>query len=291
MLIAERLACYLDNGKTVPGEPVANWLSNVSNHLADESIASFHRVTRVLIQALKDPENRMATAIVFNAPPEKLKQERERELVQMAAQTARAIAQAFFHTQKTDLLKYVDELLALSSDLRRQVVAIFAQRMNWFYVNNHEWSEKNLLSVLDSSDLGDRDAFWGGFFSRASVSQELFMRLKPHLIRLTREDGETRRKHSQGLSSLILSGWGIVIEGTSDRCISNEEFRAILVQADDEFRSHVLWLLGVWSRDDGEETRDKWTSLLPEFLRDVWPREIKGKLTGHVRVFVRIGAF
>ena len=124
--------------------------------------------------------------------------------------------------------------------------------------------------------LDDRDAFLGGFFSRATkVSQELFMRLKPHLLRLAREDGETRRKHSQGLSSLILSGWGIVIEGTSDRCISNEEFRVILVQADDEFRSRVLWQIGKQSRNAEEGTKNKRTLLLPEFLRDVWPRQRK----------------
>ncbi len=275
VLIAERLACYLENGTATLVRPAASWLMNVSNRLADQFPASFRRVTRVLIQALKDPENRVTTAIVFNAPPEKLKQERERELVQTAAQTARAVAQAFFHTQKTDLLKYVDELLVLPSDLRRQVLTIFAQWMNWFYAKKREWSEKNLIAVLDSSNLGDRDAFWGGFFSRASVSQELFMRLKPHLLRLVREDGETRRKHSQGLSSLILSGWGSVIEGTSDRCISNKEFRAVLVQADDEFRSHVLHeMRQLWNNEE-EETRDKWTSLLPEFLRDVWPRERK----------------
>ena len=116
MLVAERLACYLDSGKTVPIEPVANWLLNVSNHLADQYPASFRRVTSALIQVLKDPENRVATAIVFNAPPGKLKQERERELVQTAAQTARAVAQTLFHTQKTDLLKYADELLALPSE-------------------------------------------------------------------------------------------------------------------------------------------------------------------------------
>ena len=275
MLITERFACYLDNGKTVPVEPVANWLSNVSNHLADQFPASFRRVTRVLIQALKDPENRVATAIVFNAPPEKLKQERERELVQTAAQTARAVAQAFFHTQKTDLLKYVDELLVLPSDLRRQVLTIFAQWMNWFYVNNREWSEKNLLAVLDSDDPHDRGSFWGGFFSRPKVNQELFMHLKPYLLRLAREDGKKRRMHSRGLSDIILSGWGSIIEGTSDRCISNEEFRTTLVQTDDKFRSHVLWRLETWARNANEETENKWTPLLPEFLKDVWPYQRK----------------
>ena len=275
MLIAERLACYLDNGKTVPVEPVANWLLNVSNHLADQYPASFRRVTSALIQVLKDPENRVATAIVFNAPPEELKQERERELVQTAAQIAQAVAQALFHTQKTDLLKYADKLLALPKELRRHVLAIFAQYTDWFYTNKREWSEENLLSVLDSSDFDDKDAFGGGFFSCTTVSQELFMRLKTHLLQLAKEDGETHRKHGEGLSSLILSGWGSVIEGTSDRCISNEEFRTILVQTDDKFRSHVLWRLETWVRNVNEETENKWTSLLPEFLRDVWPRQKK----------------
>ena len=273
MLVAERLACYLDSGKTVPIEPVANWLLNVSNHLADQYPASFRRVTSALIQALKDPENRVATAIVFNAPPEELKQ--ERELVQTAAQTAQAVAQALFHTQKTDLLKYADKLLALPKELRRHVLAIFAQYTDWFYTNKREWSEENLLSVLDSSDFDDKDAFGGGFFSCTTVSQELFMRLKTHLLQLAKEDGETHRKHGEGLSSLILSGWGSVIEGTSDRCISNEEFRTILVQTDDKFRSHVLWRLETWARNVNEETENKWTSLLPEFLRDVWPRQKK----------------
>ena len=103
------------------------------------------------------------------------------------------------------------------------------------------------------------------------------MRLKPHLFQLAREDGKTRCEHSQGLSSIILSGWGSVIEGTSDRCISNEEFRAVLVQADDEFRSHVLWQIGKQSRNAEEGTKNKWTSLLPEFLKDVWPYQRKAE--------------
>lgn len=269
VLIAERLARYLDKGSTELVRPAANWLLNVRDRLADQYPTSFHRVTSALIRILaKEPESSdsggwqvdgvrdwMTTAL--NAPAGKIAQS------------------VLYRAQQTDFLEYANKLLALPSDLRRQVLTIFAQWMNWFYANKREWSEKNLLAALDSSDLGDRDAFWGGFFSCASVSQELFMRLKPHLLRLVREDGETRRKHSQGLSSLILSGWGIVIEGTSDRCISNEEFRAVLVQVDDEFRSHVLHeMRQLWNNEE-EETRDKWTSLLPEFLRDVWPRQRK----------------
>ncbi len=270
-LIAERLARYLDKGNTELVRPAASWLLNVSDRLADQHPASFHRVTSALIRILaKEPESSdsgiwqidgvrdwMTTAL--NAPAGKVAQS------------------VLCRAQQTDFLEYADELLALPGDLSRQAVAIFAQRMSWFYVNNREWSEANLLSALDSSDLDDKEAFWGGFFCYKTVNQELFMRLKPHLFQLAREDGKTRREHSQGLSSIILSGWGSVIEGTSDRCISNEEFRAVLVQTDDEFRSHVLWQIGKQSRNEEEGTKNKWTSLLPEFLRDVWPYERKAE--------------
>ena len=269
VLIAERLACYLDNGAATLIRPAASWLMNVSNSLSDQFPASFHRVTSALIQTLaKDPES--GTLGI-----EQVGGVRDWMITALNAPAGKIARSVLCRAQQTDFLEYANKLLALPGDLRRQVLTIFAQWMNWFYAKKREWSEKNLIAVLDSSDLGDRDAFWGGFFSRVSVSQELFMRLKPHLLRLVREDGETRRKHGEVLAGIILSKWGSLIEGTDERCISDEEFRDILLQADDEFRSRVLWLLGAWSRDDGEETRNKWTSLLPEFLRDVWPLEIK----------------
>lgn len=268
-LIAERLAGYLDSGRTELVRPAASWLFNVSEHLSNESPARFRRVTSALIQSLaKEAENGASEIWQVDGV-------RDWMTTALNAPAGKVAQSVLCRAQQTDFLEYADELLALPGDLSRQAVAIFAQRMSWFYVNNREWSEANLLSALDSSDLDDKEAFWGGFFCYKTVNQELFMRLKPHLFQLAREDGKTRREHSQGLSSIILSGWGSVIEGTSDRCISNEEFREILLQADDEFRPLVLWLLEKWSRDDVEETRNKWTALLPEFLKDVWPRQRK----------------
>ena len=95
------------------------------------------------------------------------------------------------------------------------------------------------------------------------------------MFQLARENGETRRKHGEVLAGIILSKWRSLIEGTDERCISDEEFKGILLKADDEFRSRMLWILEKWSQDDDDETRNKWTSLLPEFLRDVWPRQKK----------------
>ena len=268
MLIAERLAGYLDNGKTELVRPAAGWLVNVSGRLSDKSPATFRRVTGALIRALKRGPESSTSEIwqvdgvqgwanaALNAPAGKIAQS------------------VLCRVQQTDFLEYADKLLALPSGLRQHVLAIFAQYTDWFYTNKREWSEENLLSVLDANDTDDRDAFWEGFFLRPKVNQELFMRLKPHLLQLAREGCVTRRR-SQGLSSLILSRWGSIIEGTSKRCISNEEFRNILVQTDDKFRSHVLWNLEKWSCDADEETKNKWTSWLTEFLKDVWPYQGK----------------
>ena len=269
VLIAERLAGYLDSGKTELVRPAAGWLVNVSGRLDDESSASFHRVTSALIGALQRGTESGASEIwqvdgvqdwanaALNAPAGKVAQS------------------VLCRAQQTDILEYADELLALPDDLRRHVLVMFARWTDWFYRVNREWSEENLLSVLDYGDSHDRDAFWEGVFLRPKVNQELFMRLKPNLLRLAKKDGKKRRRHSQGLSSLILSGWGSFIEGTCDRCIFNEEFRTILVQTDDKFRSYALWHLEKRSCDENEETKNKWTSWLPEFLKDVWPYQRK----------------
>ena len=219
MLIAERLAGYLDNGKTELVRPAADWLVNVSGRLSDESFASFHRVTIELIRALKRGSESGALEI-WQVDGVRVQEWANAALNAPAGKIAQSV---LCRAQKTDFLEYADELLALPGDLRRHVLVMFAQLTDWFYRVNREWSERNLLSVLDSGDPHDRDAFWEGFFLRPKVNQELFMRLKPNLLRLAKKDGKKRRRHSQGLSSLILSGWGSFIEGTCDRCISNEE--------------------------------------------------------------------
>ena len=265
-LIAERLVRHLDNDKTELVKPAARWLETVSDILLDQHPASFRRVTGALIQALakraesgtsgiggiNGVRNWMMTAL--NAP---------------AGQIAQAL-RSYHRIDPSALFCYANKLLALPGDLRRHALAIFSQWTDWFYKTNREWSEQNLLSVLNSRDLEDSEAFWSGFFFRMP-SQELFMRLKPYLLQLAGEESETRRMQSRGLSGLVLSGWGSIIEGTSDRCVSNEEFRDVLVQADDKFRSNTLSCLKIWVRNTEERNDNEWTSWLPEFLRDVWP--------------------
>jgi hypothetical protein len=52
--------------------------------------------------------------------------------------------------------------------------------------------------------------------------------------------------------------------------------RAVLVNADDDFRSRTLWQLERWS-SEREEGDGNWRAKVPVFLTEVWPRQIKAK--------------
>jgi hypothetical protein len=79
------------------------------------------------------------------------------------------------------------------------------------------------------------------------------------------------------LARIILAGWGSIHEGTGKRCISNAEMHDVLLNTDDEFRSRILWQIEKWSEIKENGTGEKWSVMLPELLRDVWPRQKSAK--------------
>jgi hypothetical protein len=75
------------------------------------------------------------------------------------------------------------------------------------------------------------------------------------------------------LAATILAGWGSVDEKTGERCITNDEMRDVVLNSDDEFRAKILWQAERWSGGQTEGEGQKWLGMLPELLRDVWPRQ------------------
>lgn len=67
-----------------------------------------------------------------------------------------------------------------------------------------------------------------------------------------------------------MSGWGSKND-VGERFVKSDELRDVLIKADLEFASHLLWQMDRWS-DDGE---GKWAELLPEFFNSVWPKQKK----------------
>jgi hypothetical protein len=52
--------------------------------------------------------------------------------------------------------------------------------------------------------------------------------------------------------------------------------RDVLVNADDDFRSHTLWQMQQWA-SERKEGDVNWKAKVPVFLTEVWPRHIKAK--------------
>ena len=125
-----------------------------------------------------------------------------------------------------------------------------------------------LSLVKDAGD--DTKAFWAGYFWGARTPQlSLFLRLKPEFITLARSAGQ-RREHANKLAGMLLAGWGGDEETpASERLIPDIELREVLVHADDELRTQMLWYLERWAL----EPDSRWGDRLLPFLRNVWPRQ------------------
>ena len=117
----------------------------------------------------------------------------------------------------------------------------------------------------------------GWLFLGAKVpDRDLYMRLKPYLLRLARRKSITGHNHVEVLAALLVAGWGSVDSTTGERCVTSEEMRDVLVNVDDDFRAKVLWQLGKWS-SEAQEGNGNWAKQLPVFLVEVWPRQKSAK--------------
>lgn len=166
-----------------------------------------------------------------------------------------------------------DELLSLPGDNRRHALTILCHNLVWLYSHDEEWVSRALLPAVARED-DDADAFWAGFFWGAKVPQEnLFVKLKPALLRLTHRNSETRRRHTEILAGIVLASWGRKLTGSDSTWIADDEMTALLVDADDDFRSQLLWYLKQWI----EQPDSEWGERAVQLFDAVWPKQISVK--------------
>lgn len=163
----------------------------------------------------------------------------------------------------------LDQLLALPGDARRHALAMISPHSNWLYHIDPGWTESRLLAVADG-DGADAQAFWGGYFWAARTPQlPLYTRLKSAFIALA-QSGANRRDHANKLAGMLLAGWaGSDDPAEDDALIPDVELREVLIHAEDELRTQMLWYLERWSNDPGS----RWAGLTEPFLKNVWPRQ------------------
>jgi hypothetical protein len=170
-------------------------------------------------------------------------------------------------------IERVDELLSLKGDLRRHALVIFSFNMNRFFAIDPLWTETNLVSLLAKRN-DDSDAIWAGFFWCAQVPHKvLYLKMKAALLDLAEKSSVARRQHTETLSAILLAGWRTTDETSGARYVTDEEARTVLINANDEFRSRLLWQLKQWSTSK----EDRWSEDALIFLQRVWPRQKAAK--------------
>ena len=280
-VIAERLSRLPPKSIAQFVSPASEWLLNSSKDLLSNYPLCFERVLVKLISVLKSNIESARSSIArnnkepnwategLNSPAGKLAQCLMKDPIKNDLKDGKGFPATW--------IGHVEELLALEGDLRRHALVMFVFNLEWFFAVNPIWTEENLISVLNQE--GDnQDAFWSGFFWRAKVpNKKLYMRMKPHLLSLTRWKSSARRSHVGVLSGILLAGWGSIDEETGNRCVTSAEMRDVLLNADDDFRTHILWQLKGWSC---KEEEGGWKEKLPVFLTEVWPRHKKAKSPG-----------
>ena len=271
--------------------PSSDWLLSASVDLQEDCLEPFGRVVQALIEALKQNPNAGTSGLARGRKPDWANEA-------LNAPTGK-IAQAFFNDLRTKNLKkeqgfpkdwihHVECLLGQAADLRRFALVIFTQNLNWFYFIDPDWTDSNLLSVLQSEDRHDTDAWWSGYLWGASRPPhgKLFQFLKPHLLDKAASDGQKDEDRTVRLAGLILAGWRKYGE-LGERLVSNKEFRGVLLNSGDRFRSSILWTIEIWSTEQDSDD-ERWDEILPEFLSDVWPAQKEAKTASSSASLVKL---
>ncbi|MBB4292024.1 hypothetical protein GGE16_004100 [Rhizobium leguminosarum] len=279
-LIANRLISYPIAPLSELIRPISSWFETVSEKLAAADIPLFDKTFEYLISILLFAPEQASSSIVRGD------EEPDWTMEAINSPVGR-IAEAILDDPRKQGLEWHQglpaiwrqhsaDLINLAGDLRRHALVIFGHQTNWLFAVDPEWTRANVLSVLDGGDVSDQNALWAGFFWAARVPDtDLYVQLKPHLLRRATERRSVRRNYNEIIAGMLMAGWAS-FDSSGSRLVGSEELRDLLTSTDDELRSHVIWQLERWSEEAtkaGPDPDQNWSKLLVPFLKEVWPKQ------------------
>ena len=277
--IAEILARLPDEVAVQIIHALANWTSKASEQLTLPCVPVFERLTKRLVKIMQE-----------NHKHEDLKTEPKNSDHDWNMYTINSplgyLAEALFNDPRIKKLKtnqspppnwinLAKDMLDLPDDLGRYALLTFTYRLGWFYQTDPQWTHDNLLQPLFDGNPDTTEAWWGGYLwgVRYLPTPELFKKIKFYLLKRASNQGIQTRHDSHMMPQFILSNWGY---GDEDKKrISDSEFRDILLNAGDDFRSKVLWQVETFCKEDASPPH--WNKKRLALLEKVWPREILAK--------------
>ena len=273
--IAELLILAHDDALKEIIDPATNWLLIASVNLAEECIPTFIRFVKRILDFLHDNPGIGESGI--------LRKSRNPNWINAAlGSPAGRITQAMLEldpcrnylTEKqgfpNDWYHLVERALALPDDNGRFALVFCTYNLNWLDQVDPEWTKKKMLSILDTDDADTLEAWWAGYLWGycEPPRNELFQTIKPYLLMKTSSQDYKKGGYCESLAGFVLGNWLYSHQENGTERISNEEFRGVLLEAGDHFRSQVLWQLEQWIKEEGGRSL---RAHQERFLREVWP--------------------
>lgn len=292
-LIAERLVSYPEQSVVNILGPVSEWLLNVSETLSNYYQKSFERIVDKILQLLSTlPQNTDINVSVFHTSSFDFQM---KALNSPAGKMVKSILKdtRVKNTKQPGCFPAwardsYSKLLLLNSTYRQDAIVMLASRLNGLYFHCPEWTEANLISLLNDNTKADYEAFWEGFlWGGAKVSQPLFKLIKKELLKLTTSNKKIDQSFFRILSNTILSGWITRECNTKERLVSEEEMRTFLLLTNDEIRENTLSSIEFRIKHirtaEGMDFQD-----IKYFLQNIWPRQKYTKSESISAEFIRI---
>jgi hypothetical protein len=138
-----------------------------------------------------------------------------------------------------------------------------ARNLGWLHNRVAAWSEKYIVAAILASGT-NRDAALAGLLANPRVDDErLYVVLKPLLLELGANEGQSQRIDRWALGSLFARGW-LMRNADGKRWLSDDEFRRVLIYGGDDLRTQVLRLVRGFEYFEEKKT----------FLKEVWPIQL-----------------
>ncbi len=277
--IAGALICLPDEITVDVMYAMANWLRRASKKWPRANIPTLERLTKRLIKILHENYAHEDFAM-------KSRGSHRDWGTDALNRPSGYIAQALFHDPRKNGLKksqsfprawldLVESMLALPDDLGRYALVFFTHNLHWFYYVDPQWTIDNLLQPLFDGNPDTTEAWWTGYLWGANylAVPKLFQEIKPYLFaRASNRDIQTR-DDVRIVGQIILLNWGYKNKGK--KRISDEELRAVLLDAGDNFRSSILWQIRAYC-EKGDQ-KPYWNRKRNRLLKKVWPLERRAK--------------
>lgn len=276
-LIAERLSGFTSDDLAKILRSASSWFEKSTSILADNYYVTYYKLAFKLVHAMSiQPDKGESSIIRGSKDPDWSMESINSPTGHLSSAILQSQGSRTFESGESftgNFLLLLEQLLALPNDLHRYAMVILSRSLSWFFWVDPDWTQRNLLSAINSSSREDRQAFWAGVLWGGVRGKELFTILKPSILELAYSGEVESRGYQDAIVGLIFSAWKIKDE--DKRWVSDFELKEVLIKVGDDFRCGILWQ----ARHGDSEGKEHWLLPFRELIANVWPKQLAVKST------------